>query len=163
MLAEPDLAAPTKLLVERLSREGVDFELLPHGRTLTAAAEARALGVPGHAVAKTVIAKGADDVHIRAIIPATSRVSTTKLAKAAATPAVRLQTEAELVADYPQFELGAVPPFGGPAGDRVILDRGLTKHEHVVFEGGVHHASLRMQIDDLIEVAGAQRADIVAG
>jgi Ala-tRNA(Pro) deacylase len=163
MLAKPELAAPTRLLVERLSREGVDFEVLRHGRTTTAVAEAHALGVPAHIVAKTVIAKGADDLHVRAIIPATSHVSITKLAKAAATPDVRLLTEPELVADYPQFELGAVPPFGGPAGDRVILDRSLTKHEHVVFEGGVHDASLRMRTDDLIEVAGAQRADIVVG
>jgi Ala-tRNA(Pro) deacylase len=158
-----ELAAPTKLLVDRLSREGVDFELLRHGRSTTAVAEERALGVVPHTVAKTVIAKDADELHVRAVIPATSRVSISKLAKAASTPAVRLLTEAELVADYPQFELGAVPPFGGPAGDRVIVDRSLMKHGHLVFEGGVHDTSLRMRAEDLIEVAGAQRADIVVG
>ena len=63
-----ELPAPTKLLVDRLSREGVDFELLPHGRSTTAAAEARALGVLAQTVAKTVIAKGADEVYVRAII-----------------------------------------------------------------------------------------------
>ena len=158
-----ELAVATRLLVDRLSRESVDFEVLPHSRSMTAAAEARALGVLPQTVAKTVIAKGADELHVRAVIPATSRVSMPKLANAAGTPALRLLTEAELVADYPQFELGAVPPFGGPGGDRVIVDRSLVKLEHVVFEGGVHDTSLRMRAEDLIEVAGAQRADIVAG
>jgi Ala-tRNA(Pro) deacylase len=157
-----DLAASTKLLVDKLSGEGVDFELLPHSRSTTATAEARELGVLPQTVAKTVVAKDADDLHVRAVIPATSRVSLSKLAEAASTTTVRLLTEAELVADYPQFELGAVPPFGGPAGDRVVVDRRLMEQEHVVFEGGVHDTSLRMRAEDLIEVADAQKADIAA-
>jgi hypothetical protein len=35
----------------------------------------------------------------------------------------RLATEEELAGADPMFELGAVPPFGGPAGDRIIADR----------------------------------------
>jgi Ala-tRNA(Pro) deacylase len=158
-----ELAPATRLLVDRLAREGVDFEVLLHSRSTTAAAEARALGVLPQTVAKTVIAKGADELHVRAVLPATSRVSMSKLAQAATAPSVRLLTEAELVADYPQFELGAVPPFGGPGGDRVIVDRSLMEHAHVVFEGGVHDTSLRLRVADLIDVADAQRADIVGG
>lgn len=159
----PDIAPPTRLLVDLLRADDVDFELLPHGRSTTAAAEARMLGLLPQAVAKTVIAKDADGLHVRAVIPATSRVSLSKLAKAAGTSSVRLLTEAELVADYPQFELGAVPPFGGPAGDRVVVDRKLLEHEHIVFEAGVHTTSLRMRVEDVTEVAEVQKADIAEG
>jgi Ala-tRNA(Pro) deacylase len=155
-----DVAAATKALVERLRDAALEFELLPHRRTLTAASEARVLGVLPQTVAKTLIARDEEGVHIRAVVPASGHVSITKLADAVSATTVVLLTEGELVSAYPQFELGAVPPFGGPAGDRVVVDRSLTDHDHVVFDGGVHDTSLRMRTNDLIAVADAQTADI---
>jgi prolyl-tRNA editing enzyme YbaK/EbsC (Cys-tRNA(Pro) deacylase) len=67
------------------------------------------------------------------------------------------------VSAYPQFELGAVPPFGGPGGDRVVVDRTLLEEARVVFGAGVHDVALRMRTDDLITVAEAEIADIAAG
>jgi Ala-tRNA(Pro) deacylase len=157
-----DLAAATRLLIDTLRGAGVQFELLPHRRTTTATGEARVLGVMPQGVAKTVIAGDDQGRKIRAVVPASSRVSVTKLAGAVSAGSVAVLTEAELVGAYPQFELGAVPPFGGPAGDRVVVDRALAGYEHVVFDGGVHDTSLRMQTEDLIEIAGAELADIAA-
>ncbi|HEY8704561.1 MAG TPA: YbaK/EbsC family protein [Gaiellaceae bacterium] len=157
-----DVAAATKLLVERLRDAALEFELLPHRRTLTAASEARVLGVLPQTVAKTLIARDEEGVHIRAVVPASGRVSIPKLANAVSATNLAVLTEGELISAYPQFELGAVPPFGGPAGDRVVVDRVLTDHDHVVFDGGVHDTSLRMRTDDLIAVADAQTADIAA-
>ena len=37
-------------------------------------------------------------------------------------PSTRLATEVEVTYGYPLFELGSVPPFGGPGGDRTIVD-----------------------------------------
>jgi prolyl-tRNA editing enzyme YbaK/EbsC (Cys-tRNA(Pro) deacylase) len=53
-----------------------------------------------------------------------------------------------------------VPPFGGPAGDTVVIDRRLAACEHVVLDAGVHDTSLRLRAEDLISVADAQLADI---
>lgn len=158
----PEPAAATQLLIEMLRDAEVEFEVLPHRRTMTAAAEGRALGVLPQTVAKTVIARDAEGVHIRAVVPASSHVSSSKLAKAASATNVVLLSEADMVVAYPQFELGAVPPFGGPAGDRTIVDQGLTEHDHVVFDGGVHDTSLRMRMEDLITVAEAETGDIAA-
>jgi prolyl-tRNA editing enzyme YbaK/EbsC (Cys-tRNA(Pro) deacylase) len=58
------------------------------------------------------------------------------------------------------FELGAVPPFGGPAGDRVYVDETLAKKERVVVEAGTHDQSVRLLTKDLIAVAAATVADI---
>jgi len=160
--ATPDVAATTKLLVETLRNADVEFELLPHRRTLTATAEARALGVLAQAVAKIVIAVDEKGACIRAVVPASAHVSISKLAEAVSAKTVALMTEADLVSAYPQFELGAVPPFGGPAGDRVVVDHTLTRLDHLVFDGGAHDTSLRMRTEDLITMTKAQVADIAA-
>ena len=160
--ATPDVAATTKLLVETLRSADVEFELLPHRRTLTATAEARALGVLAQAVAKIVIAVDEKGACIRAVVPASAHVSISKLAEAVSAKTVALMTEADLVSAYPQFELGAVPPFGGPAGDRVVVDNTLTRLDHLVFDGGAHDTSLRMRTEDLITMTKAQVADIAA-
>jgi Ala-tRNA(Pro) deacylase len=159
----PDLAAPAQLLVDILRSAEIEFEVLRHRRTMTASAEARALGLLSQSVAKTVLARDPEGIHVRAVVPASRRVSTSKLAAAVSAPTVELLTEPELVSAYPQFELGAVPPFGGPGGDRVVVDRTLLEEARVVFEAGAHDVALRIRTDDLITVADAEIADIAAG
>jgi Ala-tRNA(Pro) deacylase len=158
-----DVASATARLVEHLRDESVEFELLPHRRTLRAATEARVLGVLAQTVAKTLVACGDDGRHIRAVVPATRRLSLERLARAVGAKRVRLLTETELVSSYPQFELGAVPPFGEPAGDLTVIDAELAQCDHVVIEAGVHDTSLRLRTEDLIRVADAQLADVAAG
>ena len=155
-----DLPIATVQLIEKLREAEIECEILPHRRTTTAAAEARALGLVPETVAKIVIGRTEDGVHIRAVVPASSHVSISKLQSAVGATSLVLLTEQDLVSAYPQFELGAVPPFGGPAGDKVVVDRELTKHHHVTFDGGAHNTALRMRTDDLITVADAATADI---
>jgi Ala-tRNA(Pro) deacylase len=83
-----------------------------------------------------------------------------KLAEVAGATRMRLLSEEELLSAYPQFELGAVPPFAGPAGDRVVVDERLAASDHVVVEAGVHNASLRLRAEDLLALTAAQVADI---
>jgi Ala-tRNA(Pro) deacylase len=138
------------------------YELIPHRRTEHARDEATVLGIPPDEVAKTVILK-TDDGYVRAVIPASRRLDMRKAHRALGGDRhIRLATEAELAAAYPMFELGAVPPFGGPAGDRVILDRWLATHERVAVEAGSHTESLRMDVMDLLKLAGAEFRNLVA-
>jgi hypothetical protein len=37
-----------------------------------------------------------------------------------------LASEDELARAYPEYDLGAVPPFGGASHDRVLVDAGVT-------------------------------------
>jgi Ala-tRNA(Pro) deacylase len=150
----------TERLVDELSRVGAEFELLPHRPTITAAEEARVLGMLEQAVAKTLVARDDEGRQIRAVVPASQRLDLDKLGRAVGGHEVTLLTELELLTSYPQFELGAVPPFGGPAGDEVVVDRTLAERDQVVLEAGVHDTSLRLRTDDLLAVAGAQLADI---
>jgi Ala-tRNA(Pro) deacylase len=148
-------------LVDLLRDTKTEFEVLPHRRTMTAVSEARALGVFAQTVAKTLIARDESGTCIRAVVSSPRADSPlAKLAWAIGARGVQLLSESDLVSAYPQFELGAVPPFGGPAGDRVVVDRTLADTDQVIVEAGVHETSLRLRTEDLLAITVAQVADI---
>ena len=104
----------------------------------TALEEAAAVGAPREEAAKTVILV-AEGGFVRAVLPASERLDMHKMREVIGTgKEPRLATEDGLAEAYPMFELGAVPPFGGPTGDRTIVDHRLAVHESVVVEAGSH-------------------------
>jgi len=149
-------------LTRELSSRNLTYELIPHSETMTAHDEAQALGVPGFEVAKTLVLV-TDTGRVRAVLPASERLDMHKVRELfSGGKSIRLATEPELAEAYPMFELGAVPPFGGPEDDRTIVDRRLAERESVVIEAGSHVESVRMRATDLIAVTRADTADICA-
>jgi len=130
---------------------------IPHPRTESALAEARAVGYPPELVAKTVVVAIRGE-RVRIVVPATKRVSMRKLT-ALVGDGVRLLSEAELALGYPEFELGAVPPFGGP-DERTIVDVRVARRPAVIVEAGAHGVSLKMPAQDLIAAARADVRDV---
>jgi Ala-tRNA(Pro) deacylase len=152
----------TEEIVRELERNGLSYGLLAHRPTMTAGEEAAALDVPPEQVAKTVVL-ATEGGYVRAVLPASERLDLHKARELLGDgKATRLATEEELAAAYPMFELGAVPPFGGPAGDRTVIDRRLAEQESVVIEAGSHDESVRITFQDLVTVTGAGLADICA-
>jgi Ala-tRNA(Pro) deacylase len=150
-------------LADRLVQErAVDFEVIVHRRTETASDEADAIGAQAAEVGKTVVLVG-DHGFVRAVIPASERLDLHKLRPLVGCGHdVRLATEEEIADAYPMFELGAVPPFGGPSGDAAVVDHRLALLDMLVVEAGSHDRSLRLTTRDLVRVAEAQIADICA-
>jgi len=90
---------------------------------VTADEDAAALGIPGDEVAKPLVLVTGSG-RLRAVLSGSERLDMHKGPRAPCRrEGIRLATEAELADAYPMFELGAAPPFGGPAGDRTIVDR----------------------------------------
>jgi Ala-tRNA(Pro) deacylase len=149
-------------LLQALEEAGVAYERIHHDRTETAADEAKAPGVSPDEVAKTLVLDGPAG-HVRAVVPASGRLDLHKLRDVLGVPGKRLHlaTEEELERDYPQFELGAVPPFGGPQ-DPVVIDRSLAGRETVVLEAGSHEDSIRVATSDLLKLTHPTVADICA-
>jgi Ala-tRNA(Pro) deacylase len=143
-----------------LIRERVDYELIPHAHTETARAEALEVGLAE--VAKTIVL-ATDGGFVRTVLPASGRLDLHKVRTLLGVKALRLATEAELAGAYPMFELGAVPPFGGPTGDRTILDRRLAVKESIVLDAGSHEASVRLRTRDIVRLAEALISDICEG
>jgi prolyl-tRNA editing enzyme YbaK/EbsC (Cys-tRNA(Pro) deacylase) len=57
-------------------------------------------------------------------------------------------------------ELGAVPPFAGAFGDRVLVDTKISESESVLLDAGTHEQSLRLQTADLVALSEALLADL---
>ncbi len=148
-------------LIRLVEDEGVEYELLPHAHTESAAAEAEAVGVDAADVAKTLVVTTPEG-YVRAVLPASDRLDLRKLREitGGARKKVHLATEEDLARDYPEFELGAVPPLAGARRDRVIVDNRVAERESVVIEAGSHDESLRLPTDALLRLSGAQVADL---
>jgi Ala-tRNA(Pro) deacylase len=160
---ETAMITATHALADFLAAEDVEFELLPHSRTETASDEAVALGIDPHEVAKTIILTTSRG-YLRAVIPATARLDLHKVRDLLAlheTPF--LTSEEELASAYPTFELGAVPPVGGPSGDRVVVDRKLADRDSLVIEAGSHIESVLVGTVDLLVLAQAEIGDLCRG
>jgi Ala-tRNA(Pro) deacylase len=150
--------APDRLVSE-LERASVPFELIRHERTTSAAAEARALHLDPHTVAKTVVLE-IPDGFARVVLPATDRVDVGKIRAFLDTKDVRLASEAALEHAYPDFEVGAVPPLLLGERDRVLVDRRLLENEWIVLEAGTHEQSLRLRTADLVALSRAKVIDL---
>jgi Ala-tRNA(Pro) deacylase len=64
---------------------------------------------------------------------------------------VRLATEEELLRDFPDFELGALPPLGSLLGAPLYLDQEVLQHETVVFAAGSRTESVQLRTADLLQ------------
>jgi Ala-tRNA(Pro) deacylase len=145
-----------------LDEANVDYDLLAHAHTETAAAEADALGISPDEVAKTLVVTTPDG-YVRAVVPASCRIDLHKLREARGSGgrhSVHLATEDRLREDYSDFELGAVPPVGGTRKDPVVVDSRVAERDSVVIEAGSHEQSIRLKASDLVRAANAQVADI---
>jgi Ala-tRNA(Pro) deacylase len=64
---------------------------------------------------------------------------------------VRLATEEELRRDFPDIELGALPPLGSLLGAPLYVDREVLQHETVVFAAGSQTESVQIRTADLLQ------------
>jgi Ala-tRNA(Pro) deacylase len=142
-------------------KAGVEYELLSHPHTETAAAEAEALGVDPGEVGKTLVLSTPDG-NVRAVLPGSARLDVRKVRDVLGVTGkrVHLLREDALRRDYKEFELGAVPPLGGKSKDRVLVDTKLAERDSIVIEAGSHDESVRITTADLIRLTEAQVADI---
>lgn len=150
-------------LTTLLDAEGISYELLPHAHTERAAEEATALGVPPDSVAKTLVVT-VPGGYVRAVLPASHRLDLHKVREVvgAGSKKVHLASEDDLTRDFPEFELGAVPPVGGRR-DPVLVDSSIPELDEIVFEAGDHSESVRLRPGDLKLVADVNVVDIREG
>jgi Ala-tRNA(Pro) deacylase len=159
--AQREARVTTDDVARALDEGGAQYELLPHSHTESALAEAEALGIDPAEVGKTLVLS-VPEGYVRTLVPANCRVDLRKVREVVGggKKHVHLATEDDLSRDYPEFDLGAVPPVGGSRQDRVILDRRLAERESVVVEAGSHDRSVRIPTAELVRVARAEVADI---
>lgn len=147
-------------VTEYLRGEGIAHEIIDHEETLSAAAEAAATQRPPQQVAKTVVLHD-QGVYLLAVIPASRRLDLHKVRELlGASGSLQLATEAQMAADFPALEVGAVPPVGPLMPAAEVVDRGVLDEESVLCAGGDHRHSVLLDPRDIVAAAGAKVADI---
>jgi Ala-tRNA(Pro) deacylase len=155
-MASSGLEATTDYLRE----QGVDYEVVEHETTLSAAEEARATGIPPDHAAKTIALREGSDYRL-AVIPASERLDLHKVRELlAAGSSLRLATEGEMETDFPAFELGALPPLGPLVPSAEIIDSRLLEHDRILCHGGDQRHGLLLDPQDVVEVVQPRVADV---
>jgi Ala-tRNA(Pro) deacylase len=160
MTADASPSEGLEIVTGYLDEHGIDYEVLEHGRTFTAIEEARAAELPPEQTAKVVVLHDLDGYRL-AVIPATHRLDMHKVRDAlGASGSLKLATEEEMGGDFPQFEVGALPPVGPMLPATELIDHRLLEHSRVLCAAGDHRHSLLVDPRRLAEAANARVADI---
>jgi Ala-tRNA(Pro) deacylase len=146
-------------LTSHLDAQDLLYDILHHARATTAVSEARVLHIPPGDVAKTVIFIAPQGC-VRAVVPANAHVDVRRLQELLEEYSLTLASEADLANLFPEFELGAIPPFGGARRDLTVVDSSLLRRKAIVIEAGTQQDSLRLSPRDLVRVSEARIADI---
>ncbi len=143
-----------------LDDQGLTYEVVCHDETFSTTAEARAVGVIASHVAKTLVIKtGEGDVLV--VLPASERLDIHKLRDIIGDNHARLATEDEMNTEFPDLDLGAVPPLGELFGAPVYLDQELEQATEIIFAGGTHRDSIKMSGEDFLKLTRPEVVDLV--
>jgi len=142
-----------------LDKAGVSYQAVSHPQTFSSTEEARAVGVRTQEVAKTLV------VYIKGnqalvVLPGSTRMDSHKLRQAMGHSHARLALEEEMARDFPKYEVGAVPPLGALFGIPVYVDRCLLEDEEIVFTGGTHTDSVKMKLQDFLDLVKPELIDV---
>jgi prolyl-tRNA editing enzyme YbaK/EbsC (Cys-tRNA(Pro) deacylase) len=137
----------------------VEIRLFP-ATTRTAVDAAREIGCELGQIIKSLVFL-ADGEPVLVLCAGTERVDEAKVRALTGASSVRRATanEAREVTGYP---IGGVPPFGFARSIRVLLDRGLLRHEALWAGAGTGEAVIRVWSRDLARASGGTVVDVAA-
>jgi Ala-tRNA(Pro) deacylase len=145
--------AAMSLVTEHLEQQGAAFEVLAHRQAYTSIDEARTLGVDADEVLKTLAVRTGPG-YVLAVIPAARRLDLRLVREAVGDAHARLASEEELRHDFPDYQLGALPPLGALVGANLYVDPESLGHDTVVFAAGTQTESVKMRTQELFEEGG---------
>jgi Ala-tRNA(Pro) deacylase len=134
-----------------LERSGVPYTHTLHRTAYTAHEVALAEHIPDHELAKSVVFR-TERGFIMAVVPGDREVDTEALRKKLGV-ALRIATEGELAELFPEFQVGAMPPFGNIYGVHVYVDRSLADVPTIAFNAGTHNDVIFMDYADFERLA----------
>lgn len=149
----------SRKVIEFLKNNHVEYELLEHPAAYTAQEVAGKQHVPGKQLAKSVIVK-LDGKAAMCVLPAIHLVDFDRLKKLTNASDIRLATEEEIAEIFPDYEVGAEPPFGHLYGLEVYVDKFLETDEDIFFNAGTHTDVIKMNFEDFLDLVHPKVAQI---
>ncbi len=135
-------------VLDYLQGRGVTFTVIPHRKAPTAVGEAHTMGISEDEIAKTVVVV-ANYGPALMVIPASLKLDMELVKQAVGDPEVRLATERELEKQFPDYELGALPPLSMLLLAPMYVDPAVADRGEIVFAAGRQDLSIRMKTADL--------------
>ncbi len=134
-------------VIEYLDKSGINYEVREHTPAYTAQTMAAVEHEPGKFVAKPVIVK-ADGKYVMCVLSACYKIDLRALKEQLGAKSVKLAEEKEIGELFPDCDVGAEPPFGNLYNVPTIMDKALTKDDHITFQAGSHEKAVRMSMKD---------------
>jgi Ala-tRNA(Pro) deacylase len=136
-----------KRLKEMLDEAKIPYEVYNHALAYTAQEIAAKQHFSGNEMAKVVMLE-VDDKLVMGVLRGNDKISLHAVEDSLGARHVRLATEDEFIARFPECEIGAMPPFGNLFGVKVYADPGLEKDEYIYFNAGNHVQTVRLKYKD---------------
>jgi len=133
-----------------------------HPLAFTAQEVARAELMPPRHMAKVVVFHG-DEGFSMAVVSADTIVDMQELRTITGQSHLRLATEVEISRLFPEYELGAMPPFGNLYSMRVYVDTVIARQETIAFNAGTHRDVVHMYYGDFDRLVNPVVAQFAAG
>ncbi len=138
---------PISILKDYLDKQHVKYECLNHARAYTAQEVAASAHVSGKSLAKIVIVKAGGQLAM-VVLPAHDHINFAALKAATGWKDLNLASESEFKSQFPECEVGAMPPFGNLFGVPVFASSELRHYPQMVFNAGTHIELMRLAYAD---------------
>jgi Ala-tRNA(Pro) deacylase len=138
---------PVQKLKDFLDSQKVKYVVISHSTAYTAQEIAASAHIPGQQLAKTVVVR-LDSQLAMSVLPASYKVDLAALKEATGAQQVELAGEPEFRSQFPECELGAMPPFGNLYDLPVYVDESLTRDEIIAFNAGSHTELIKLSYKD---------------
>lgn len=138
---------PVKLLKEYLDKQHVNYTCIQHSPAFTAQEVAASAHVSGKNLAKIVMIKVGDKLAMM-VLPAHDHVNFGALKAATGQKDIDLASESTFKGQFPECEVGAMPPFGNLYNVPVFVSSKLSAFDQIVFNAGTHSEVMKLAYKD---------------
>jgi Cys-tRNA(Pro) deacylase len=137
--------------------ERITYQVVRHGPVSSLEEAAVARGVTPSQVIKTMVVRRSEDDYLFVLVPGDRNISWPKLRAHLGVNRISLPDAGEALR-VTGYERGTITPLGATTGWPVLADASMPAE--VSLGGGAHGVSLTLGRDALIEVLGADVADV---
>ena len=138
---------PLTKIKEFLDENKVKYVIIKHSPAYTSQEIAASAHISGKELAKAVMVK-IDGQMAMAVLPASYKISFDHLKEALNTKKIRLAYEQEFIDNFPDCEVGAMPPFGNLYDMNVYVAESLAEDEEIAFNACTHTELIKMKYSD---------------
>ena len=134
-----------------LNSRGVRYVTIEHSPAYTVSETAESAHVSGRDFAKTVIVETGGNMAM-VVLPANRKIVLSDLRDMLGDPDLRLASEDDFIARFPDCELGAMPPFGNLYGLPVYVAESLAEEPEIAFNAGTHREVIKLSYEDFMDL-----------